>query len=747
MQIQVFFMKCVKRLSGVFIPAIFLCLFATVAHAEGNKRPKIGLVLSGGGAKGVAHIGALKVLEEAGIPIDYISGTSMGAIVGGLYAIGYDAAQMDSMVRSQDWIFLLSGQVKRPYQSYSAKMRHDRYLFSIPFSDHAEKPVKLPPGVMRGQSVLNKFSDLTIGYHSLTSFDSLPIPFACVAGDLVKGQEVVINRGSLPLAMRASMAVPGVFSPVYCDSMVLIDGGIFNNFPVDVVKEMGADITIGMDLSTKGLTEPDYQTMTGIADRIAFLVGEEKKERNMKAVDLYMNPRLKGYTSADFNAADIDTMMAMGEREARAHWDDLMRLKKHLERYELPARKKISIPEQNDSLAFIQEIRIEGLCTYDKTWIEKMGGIRKGERYTLAMLEDCLNTLQGTGLFSEVTYRITDDNHGKVLCLTVTEKSAGSFNIGMRIDTEEIASVLLHTQYRMGGMNGSGVFATTRINRSPWLNVGYTYNTRRMKSLEVSYRIGYNDYKLYQSGDKTDDITYLYNHAELSFRDYFLKRFNYRIGLQYDYFSNVSLLYTPQYKPYEEDTEGYGACYFMLGYDTFDKLVHPIRGVSCNLTATAYANRLFSDESSTFGSVSVNLKAALPLGSSFCLLPEMAGRVLIGENIPGFYLNHVGGECAGRYRPQQMAFYGIHYTELAGNSTLLFRTELRYNMVKKHYISCIGNYMTSGNRLKRIWDGNNVWGVALKYSYDSLIGPLSFMLDYSNRTSQIGVYANVGYYF
>lgn len=259
-----------QTLSKYAICLVLLCLcFTNGLMAQGEVRPKVGLVLSGGGAKGVAHIGVLKVLEEAEIPIDFISGTSMGAIIGGLYSIGYTAEKLDSMVRTQDWMFLLTDQIARPYSSFNTKYEKKHFLVNVSLG--ADKKISAPSGIIKGQGILNKFTGLTTGYHQIESFDSLPIPFACVAGDLKSGKEIVIRKGNLPLAMRTSMAVPGVFEPVYRNDMVLVDGGIFNNFPVDVAKEMGADITIGVDLSTEAFVEPDYGNVVSIANRIAFL--------------------------------------------------------------------------------------------------------------------------------------------------------------------------------------------------------------------------------------------------------------------------------------------------------------------------------------------------------------------------------------------------------------------------------------------------------------------------------------------
>ena len=186
---------------GLFF--IIILLFFQDGYAQ---RKKVGVVLSGGGAKGVAHIGVLKVLEEAGIPIDYIAGTSMGAIVGGLYAVGYDANALDSMVRVQNWPFLLSDKVYRFNLPFSVKESNEKYLLSLPFSQ--KKGLSVPAGFVSGQNIYNLFSDLTVGYHDSISFKDLPIPFACVAANMVNGKEVVMDSGVLPLAMRASMAIP-----------------------------------------------------------------------------------------------------------------------------------------------------------------------------------------------------------------------------------------------------------------------------------------------------------------------------------------------------------------------------------------------------------------------------------------------------------------------------------------------------------------------------------------------------------
>ena len=252
------------------------------------ERKKVGLVLSGGGATGAAHIGVLKVLEEAGIPIDYSAGTSMGSIVGGLYAIGYDAGMLDTLVRKQQWPFLLSNRVYRYDLPFSEKEKDEKYLVSIPMI--GGKGIQVPSGFISGQNIYSLFSELTIGYHDSVSFLNLPIPFSCVAANLVNGKEVILDQGNLAMAMRSSMAIPGVFSPVVMDTMLLVDGGIANNFPTDVGKAMGADIIIGVDVSSELRKMNELNTAIEIVDQLTSFMGMAKYEDNIKLCDIYINP-------------------------------------------------------------------------------------------------------------------------------------------------------------------------------------------------------------------------------------------------------------------------------------------------------------------------------------------------------------------------------------------------------------------------------------------------------------------------
>lgn len=254
---------------------------------QNNRRPKIGLVLSGGGAKGFAHIGVLKVLEELNMPIDYISGTSMGSIIGAFYAMGYSATDIEKLVLNQDWEELLSDKVSRKYIHVKDKVNLDRYVVSFPIKP---KGIRIPAGIVQGQNIINLFEQSTIEFHNQTDFRKFPIPFVCIATDLETGDAVVLDKGNISQALRASMAIPTVFTPVEIDGKLLADGGMINNFPVEEVIKMGADIVIGVDVQTGPRDKSELNSIEDIINQAVSLMAKKEFEKTGNTVISTSNP-------------------------------------------------------------------------------------------------------------------------------------------------------------------------------------------------------------------------------------------------------------------------------------------------------------------------------------------------------------------------------------------------------------------------------------------------------------------------
>ncbi|MBR6937701.1 MAG: patatin-like phospholipase family protein [Prevotella sp.] len=276
-----------RKIALIFCLTIFLTSFA-------QDRPKVGLVLGGGGAKGAAEIGVLKYIEEAGVHIDYIVGTSIGSIIGGLYSVGYRSQQLDSLFVNTDW----------------------ENIFS--------------ESIAGTQQISNVFSDL-LNLPDSVDFDSLPIPYRCVATDIINTEEVILQRGNLARAMRASMSIPGAFKPVKWEGKLLVDGGMLNNLPVDIAKKMGADIIIAIDLAQRKHENRDFSlkeeySIGGVLDWLISRPDWKKHNENRQLADIYINPNLKDYDAASFSRDDIRQMILIGEEAGKKALKELRKL-------------------------------------------------------------------------------------------------------------------------------------------------------------------------------------------------------------------------------------------------------------------------------------------------------------------------------------------------------------------------------------------------------------------------------------
>ncbi|MBA4320974.1 MAG: patatin, partial [Flavobacterium sp.] len=284
-----------------FVLFVFLFFTFLPSFAQDTiKKPKIGLVLSGGGAKGFAHVGVLKVLEAAGIKIDYIGGTSMGAVIGGLYASGYNATQIDSIVRVTNFDNLLIDYIPRTSKSFYEKRNDELYALILPFDNFK---IGAPQSLSKGMFNYNLFNELTLHVRHVRDFNQLPIPFLCMATDIEFGQQVILDKGVLAQALFASSALPSVFSPVILDDRFLIDGGVTNNYPIDEVRKLGADIIIGVDVQNGLRDREQLKDATKILFQITNLQMIEKMKLNAKNTDIYIKPDIKEYGAVSFEKA------------------------------------------------------------------------------------------------------------------------------------------------------------------------------------------------------------------------------------------------------------------------------------------------------------------------------------------------------------------------------------------------------------------------------------------------------------
>ena len=736
-----------KQIFSTLVLSIGLLLPFSLHSQE--QRKKVGVVLSGGGAKGMAHIKALKVIEEAGIPIDYIAGTSMGAIVGGLYAIGYTPEQLDSMVRKQDWTFLLSDRIKRSAMSLTDRERSEKYTVSIPFTKTPKDAAT--GGIMKGQNLANLFSDLTVGYHDSIDFNKLPIPFACVAANVVNGEQIVFHDGILSTAMRASMAIPGVFTPVRQDSMVLVDGGIVNNYPADVVKAMGADIIIGVDVQNALKKADKLNSVPDILGQIVDITCQSNHEKNVDLTDTYIRVNVDGYSSASFTPAAIDTLMRRGEEAAKDQWSSLLALKKKIgiaEDY-TPKQHGPYSSLSNARTVYVTDISFSGVEVDDKKWLMKKCKLEENSDISTQQIEQALYQLRGSQSYSSASYTLKETPEGYHLNFLLQEKYERRINLGIRFDSEEIASLLVNATADLKTHIPSRLALTGRLGKRYAARIDYTLEPMQQRNFNFSYMFQYNDINIYEEGDRAYNTTYKYHLAEFGFSDVWYKNFRFGLGLRFEYYKYKDFLFKkPEISDLKVESEHFLSYFAQVQYNTYDKGRFPSKGSDFRAAYSLYTDNMAQyNEHAPFSALNASWASVIPVTRRFSVIPSIYGRILIGRDFPYPLQNAIGGDVPGFYIPQQLPFAGVTNLELMDNTVMIASIKFRQRMGAIHYLTLTGNYGLTDSNFFDILKGKQLFGISAGYGMDSIFGPLEISLGYSNQTDKGSCFVNLGYYF
>ncbi len=424
---------------------------APAAGASAGTRPRIGLVLGGGGARGAAHVGVLEVLERQGVPIDCVVGTSMGSIVGGLYAQGMSPAEIRDAMVAIDWDDIFSDEPPRSQKPFRRKRDDDAYLvkYRAGFDDGK---LKLPLAVIQGQKFDLALLRLTARAENVHDFDRLPIPYRAVATG-ADGSAVVLKSGSLAKAIRASMAVPGVFDPVEIDGQMLFDGGVANNVPVDVARDLCADVVIAVDVGTGLLKQEDIKSVLSVVDQLTRILTVRNVEAQLATLtdrDLLIRPDLGDVTSSEFKRAD--EAIAAGRQAAEAVGPALSRLASA----EGPARVQAQrrVESQPPVIGFV---RIENHSRIGDDVIAAALAVAPGQPLDRAALEQQIGYLYGMELFERIDYDVVEENGQTGLVVRVREHSWGpkylQFGIGLSDTFDGDATYNLGVSYLLTGLN------------------------------------------------------------------------------------------------------------------------------------------------------------------------------------------------------------------------------------------------------------------------------------------------------
>jgi NTE family protein len=449
---------------------------ADAPEADEPQRPKIGLVLGGGGAKGAAHIGVLKVLEEQKIPVDYIAGTSMGAIVGALYASGLSAEELEKVLTSIDWKDVLSGESERRDIDYRRK-REDYEILSGLSLGIKDGKIVMPRGLVKDQKVNVLFETLMLHTSDIDDFDKLPIPYRAVAADLETGEMVVLKSGSLADAARASMSVPGAFPPIELNGRILIDGGIVRNLPVDIVRDMGADIIICVDVGKPLNTRKDLGSPVSIMSQMLDIMMKKNVEaqiKNLGPQDVYINPQLGELGSTDFDkAAEI---ARIGEKAASEKVSALRRYSVTDAEYASFTARHHRELVKAVKIASVK-IEVEGEKRIPSEIVADRLSVRPGDTVDLEKLKEEAGIVYGTGDFERVDLNVKKQAEGYELIVKAKEKSWGPnylrFGVALESDVEGSSGYNILLDYTRRWINSRGAEWKTQVNLG-WLTGIYS---------------------------------------------------------------------------------------------------------------------------------------------------------------------------------------------------------------------------------------------------------------------------------
>jgi NTE family protein len=720
------------------------------SHAS---RPKIGLALSGGGARGAAHVGVLRVLEELQIPVDYIAGTSMGAIVGGLYASGMDPDEIERAIKEMDWDAVLQDSQPRPERSFRRKLDDRLYLSKLKAGVKDGK-IGIPTAVIQGQQFNLVLNRLTVAVAEIDDFDDLPIPVRAVATEIATGEEVVLGSGNLATAIRASISVPGVFAGVLIDDRLLVDGGISNNLPVSVVREMGADIVIAVDISTPLMSQEEIDSALKVAEQLTGLLTRSNTERQLGSLttrDILIVPPLgKQVTSADFNKAPL--AVEIGEQEARKQQHRLRRLSlaqpgyqrsmaAHHSAASTPAPAAGAWPESTYSdggsgagaataALTVEFIRFDNDSKLSNELLRKLLGIEQGEPLDLDKLEAGIGRIYGQGIFESVTYELATEQGRDGIIIRARKKSWGTnflqFGLALSVDTSAGDSRFnIGSAYTMMPLNDrNGEWRTgVQFGEDPGILTGLYQPLGYDGKYFVNGRLAYgrNNFRLYEDGKALTEYNVTTAAIDLA------------VGMNLGYwgelrggyrgeFGEVDLL-TGEYALQDYDFDS-GALYLRFAVDKLDSITFPRMGYMLELEGLLSREFVGSDDD--FEQLGLFTIGAKSWGKN-TLLGTLSYKTTPGDDAPLQNMFQLGGF---------LNLSGLQQNQLAGQHAAYASLGYQRQFYKSRLFQAyIGASLESGN----VWMDSSdisvndvVTSGSLYLGLDSALGPLYFGYGYAD---------------
>ncbi|MFV8335721.1 patatin-like phospholipase family protein [Flavobacterium sp. RSP29] len=727
---------------------LLLIVFASLTvFSQEQKKPKIGLVLSGGGAKGFAHIGVLKVLEEAGVKIDYIGGTSMGAVIGGLYASGYNANQIDSIFQATNFNELINDFIPRSSKNFYERRNDELYALVLPFN---KMKIGIPEALSKGMYNYNLLSRITRNVRDVKDFNQLPIPFLCIGTNIETGEEVLLNKGNLAQAMIASSAFPSLFSPVEIDGKILVDGGVVNNYPIEEVRKLGADIIIGVDVQNDLLDRTQLKDATKILVQITNLQSIERMKRNVSDTDIYIRPDVTQYGVISFDKGK--EIIRKGEEATFAVYEQIKKIVDESNPYKKPKLKFYS-----DSLQ-IGAINSNELDNYTKEYIIGKLKFKPGTKTSYDDLLKGINNINATQNFSAISYSLEPNKEDVDLNISLTENTTKTYlKFGLHYDNLFKSGVLVNLTRKKTLFKND--IASLDVVLGDNIRYNLDYYIENGFNLSFGFKSNYNQFNrniareisslnLEGLGINSINVDFMDLTNQAYFQSLFVQKFLIGGGVELKYLKIKSE--TLSNVDPTIDNSNYLSLFGYMKFDSFDNKYFPKNGWYFTGDIQSYLlSSNYTGDFKPFSIAKADFGVAASLFKNATVKFQTDAGFSFGQESVSFFNFILGGYG---YNPLNnfKYLYGYDYLSVAANSYIKSTATVDYEFYKKNHVNFSANFANIGDRIFETVDWISIpkySGYAVGYGLETVIGPVEIKYSWSPEQPKGFTWFSIGFMF
>lgn len=720
-----------------------ICIFNSLYGAEPGQRPKVGVVLSGGGAKGFAHIAVLRTLEELNIPVDYIGGTSMGSTVAALYAMGYSVDELEAIARNTDWLKYFKNGSDRKDENLIYKLFFQEYPFMMDISGNG---ISFPRGFVNGQRTGLLLSRFTWDYQHVKNFSELPIPFLCVATDYEKGEGTILEKGNLAESLRASMAIPSVFEPVIIDGRIYLDGGVVNNFPVKEIKDKGADIVIGVDVSSRLYKKNELDSLQKIMEQSISFLGEKKTLEQREICDILITPDIKDLNSMDFDRTD--EIIKRGGNATKLQMEKLKKLSEMMQKYKI--EKKTDYSQDRNRGITVDAVSLHGLVKVSKSIIKQSLDISPGDTVTADKIEKSINAIYGMNSFTRISYNIERIDNKNILHVYFTERGENHLYFGITYDSEVNAGMLIGLEIENVGFKNTAAIIKGRLGNYNSLDADYLIYTPIDPGIWIDadagvYKI---DFNVFESGSKIAVYKFTQQTSSVSLNTYYSNWIILSGGVRKEfYFIDGEIVDLSSTGRYRFDA---AAFYGSLKIDSLDDFNFPTAGFyfEAQIDYVRTDRSYFSNFSlaDKFERNMVNTNFAIPLGKKLSFQSGFSASSVSQNEAPPSYWFVMGGYQ--KYRNWIYPLNGYEMMEKIAQHGWVYSLALQYEFIPDFFLTGKWNEGKTVDRYSELFKYSDTdAGFGIIAGYKSPLGPLTAGIFKKARSRDYTVHFNIGFIF